>query len=41
MEVQTACGCVVGRDYPFPIVDHTAVSKRNMERMKAAYAANK
>jgi hypothetical protein len=41
LEVQRSCGCVVGRDYPFPVVDHTAASKRNMERMKKAYAANK
>lgn len=37
-DVQQACGCVVGRDYPKPIVDHAVVSKANMERMKAAYA---
>ena len=41
LEVQQRCGCVVGRDYPFPVVEHTAASRRNMERMKAAYAANK
>jgi cryptochrome len=41
LAVQQSCGCVLGRDYPFPIVDHTAASKRNMERMKAAYARNK
>ncbi|KAI8474142.1 MAG: FAD binding domain of DNA photolyase-domain-containing protein [Monoraphidium minutum] len=41
LEVQRACGCVVGRDYPFPVVEHTAASRRNMERMKAAYAASR
>lgn len=41
LEVQQRCGCVVGRDYPFPVVEHTAASKRNMERMKAAYARNR
>ena len=30
--------CVIGRDYPMPIVDHASALKRNMERMKAAYA---
>lgn len=36
--VQEEAGCVVGRDYPRPIVDHGDISKRNMERMKHAYA---
>lgn len=40
-EVQQRCGCIIGKDYPYPIVDHTAISKVNMGRMKAAYAANK
>ena len=39
LEVQRAAGCIIGRDYPFPIVDHTSASKANMARMKAAYAA--
>lgn len=41
LEVQRSCGCIVGVDYPFPVVEHTAASKRNMERMKAAYARNR
>jgi hypothetical protein len=28
------CGCLIGKDYPYPIVDHTAISKVNMARMK-------
>lgn len=40
-EVQRRAGCVVGRDYPAPIVDHATASKQNMSRMKAAYDANK
>lgn len=32
-------GCVVGVDYPLPIVDHDVVSKENMQKMAAAYAA--
>jgi hypothetical protein len=28
------CGCIIGKDYPYPIVDHTAISKVNMGRMK-------
>ncbi|KAL7846439.1 hypothetical protein SRHO_G00214190 [Serrasalmus rhombeus] len=36
--VQQQAGCIVGKDYPHPIVDHDVVSKRNIQRMKAAYA---
>lgn len=28
--VQEQCGCVIGRDYPFPIVEHAQVSKVNL-----------
>lgn len=38
LSVQQAAGCVVGKDYPKPIVDHDVVSKENIARMKAAYA---
>lgn len=38
--VQIMCQCLIGKDYPFPIVDHEAVSKVNMGRMKEAYAAH-
>jgi len=30
------CGCIIGKDYPYPIVDHTAISKVNMGRMKVS-----
>ena len=36
-EVQAVSGCVIGRDYPAPIVDHAAAR----ERALAAYAAAK
>lgn len=36
--VQEAAGCIIGRDYPRPIVDHSVVSKRNIGRMKDARA---
>eukprot|EP00939_MAST-03C_sp_MAST-3C-sp1_P003760 g3760.t1 len=39
--VQEAAGCVIGRDYPLPIVDHKTASQRNIGRMKAAYAKHK
>jgi cryptochrome len=40
LAVQQAAGCVVGLDYPHPIVDHGTASKTNMEKMKRAYAAH-
>eukprot|EP00756_Hemistasia_phaeocysticola_P022951 Hpha_TRINITY_DN15865_c4_g15::TRINITY_DN15865_c4_g15_i1::g.188430::m.188430/K02295/CRY; cryptochrome len=39
--VQQKAGCRVGSDYPRPIVDHSKVSKANMEKMSQAYAAAK
>jgi len=39
--VQKAAGCIIGKDYPLPIVDHAECRKENMTRMKAAYAAHK
>jgi deoxyribodipyrimidine photo-lyase len=32
---QEASGCVIGRDYPAPIVDHKAERERAMERYRA------
>ena len=36
--VQQAAGCIVGKDYPHPIVQHEVISKKNIQRMKSAYA---
>ncbi|XP_047523326.1 cryptochrome-1-like [Pieris napi] len=36
--VQQAARCVVGRDYPMPIVDHAKTSLVNIERIKQVYA---
>lgn len=36
--VQETAGCIVGKDYPRPIVKHEVVHKENIQRMKAAYA---
>lgn len=36
--VQQAAGCIVGKDYPHPIVQHEVISKKNIQRMKLAYA---
>jgi len=41
LSVQKAAGCIIGTDYPRPIVDHDVIHKENMAKMKAAYAANK
>ena len=38
--VQEQAGCVVGQDYPLPLVpDHGVTSKLNMDKMKKAFAA--
>ena len=37
LTLQTAAGCIIGKDYPRPIVDHDVVRKRNIERMAKAY----
>lgn len=38
-DVQEKAGCVIGKDYPMPIVEHSSAMKENMARMKAAYAS--
>ena len=35
--VQKAAKCIVGKDYPMPMVDHTQISRINMERMRQVY----
>lgn len=39
LEVQKKAKCIIGKDYPKPIVDHATASKANMAKMKAAYEA--
>ena len=41
LAVQKAAGCIIGTDYPRPIVKHDVVVKENMAKMKAAYDAAK
>ena len=36
--VQEAAGCIIGKDYPKPMVDHAKASKENMVKMKASFA---
>lgn len=40
LSVQREAGCIVGRDYPEPIVDHTEARTRNIERMRMAFTAD-
>lgn len=39
--VQKEAMCVIGVDYPFPIVEHSEKMKENMELMKKAYVGKK
>lgn len=41
MKVQEQANCIIGKDYPAPIVDHATVSKQCIARVKAAYDAEK
>lgn len=36
-EVQIAAKCLIGRDYPVPMVDHAVVSRINTERLRQVY----
>ncbi len=38
LTVQKEAGCRVGHDYPEPIVNHSQVKDRNLERMRQAFA---
>ena len=38
-DVQRAAGCVVGRDYPAPVVDHAAARTENLAAFRAALDA--
>lgn len=35
--VQRAAKCVIGKDYPVPMVNHVVVSQINIQRMKQVY----
>jgi len=41
IETQKHCKCIIGKDYPKPIVDHAKASAENLKRMKAAYDKDK
>jgi deoxyribodipyrimidine photo-lyase len=38
-QVQEEAGCIIGKDYPAPIVDHKAARQRTLDRFKAAREA--
>lgn len=35
--VQRSAKCVIGKDYPLPIVNHAVASRINIQRMKQVY----
>ena len=37
-EVQEQAGCVIGEDYPTPLVDHEIISKTNEVKIKQVFA---
>ena len=39
--MQEEAGCIIGKDYPEPIVSHKEASSRNKGLMAEAYEANK
>jgi len=41
LEVQKQAGCIIGKDYPHPIVDHTKASTANLAAFKRALDASK
>lgn len=36
-EVQEKAQCIIGRDYPLPMVDHEIAAKANIQRIKQVY----
>lgn len=36
-DVQRIAKCIIGQDYPLPIVNHVRASRINMDRMRQAY----
>lgn len=41
MDVQRKAKCIIGKDYPKPIVDHKEAIDINKSRMQKAYAINR
>ncbi|MBC7882865.1 MAG: deoxyribodipyrimidine photo-lyase, partial [Anaerolineae bacterium] len=40
LAIQREAQCVIGKDYPLPIVDHEHAKNHNLERMKLAYGGS-
>ncbi|XP_077295191.1 cryptochrome-1-like [Arctopsyche grandis] len=36
-EVQESARCIIGQDYPLPMIDHTTAAKVNIQRIKQVY----
>eukprot|EP00039_Didymoeca_costata_P010237 m.137309 g.137309 ORF g.137309 m.137309 type:complete len:564 (+) comp14750_c0_seq5:173-1864(+) len=41
LEIQRKAGCIIGKDYPNPIVEHASASKACIEKIAHAYNAHK
>lgn len=41
LQLQEQLGCVIGQDYPAPIVDHDKARVENLRKMDAAYKNKK
>ena len=41
LSVQKAAGCIIGKDYPKPIVDHDSARTENIARMKRVFEIQK
>ena len=41
LDVQEAAGCVIGRDYPEPCVDHEAVFEENVGKLRQFFNSEK
>lgn len=41
MDVQETAGCVIGRDYPEPCVDHDAVFEENVGKLRQFFNSEK
>ena len=38
LELQTKAACIIGKDYPFPMVDRKQAAKENLGKFKASLA---
>ena len=38
LSLQEHCKCIIGKDYPKPIVNHDEVKDVNIQKMKVAYS---